>query len=316
MLLSEAIEALATAIIAEGKSERTANLYRLNLGYLVNFLGDRPIEAITRKDLQAYQAHLMARQERFAGHPSRPQEPGRLSLFTVRSYMRTVRRLFSWLTDEGYLPANPAHKLKLPKTGTPEPKAIDVNDYYKLLAATAGDTPQERRDRAICMFLYDTGCRVGGLVGLRLDDLDLEKGRARITEKGRKTRLAFLNPPTVAALQSWLSVRPDCNLPWVFLSMGIHGIGQLLPNGVGQMLKRLKQKAGIKGPCNPHSFRHAFACGFLRRGGEISALAKIMGHTSVDVTFRFYGIWAVADLQEKHRRYSPGAEPCPNGDGR
>ena len=59
------------------------------------------------------------------------------------------------------------------------------------------------------LFLADTGCRRGGLVGLRLSDLELEQARAWVAEKGKNGARVFLSGLTVTALTAWLAVRPD-----------------------------------------------------------------------------------------------------------
>lgn len=283
MLLSEAIEALLTATIADGRSARTVEGYRSYLGYLLDFLGDRAVEEVSAHDLRAYAAYLRSRTERYTGHPQRVREEGALSPYTVAAYLRPVRRLFRWLEQEGLIDDNPAGKLKLSQPGRREPKAVSMEDFQKLLAATEGDDPTHRRDRALLLFLADTGCRVGGVAGLQVADVDLERGLARVTEKGDKTRLVPFSQFTRDALLAWLEVRPSEG-PWLFVNLGSRGQERLTADAIGEVLRRLKRRAGVKGPVNPHAFRHAFAREYLRAGGDLSTLADILGHSSVEVS--------------------------------
>lgn len=308
MKLTQAITLLCDATAAEGRSPRTFDGYRSMLAYLVDHLGDREIETITLADLRGYAAALRARSERFTAHSSAPPRPGGLSPFTVASYLRAVKRLFAWLTEEEILPANPAARLKNPTPKRRAPKAASMDDLRTLLAATAGSSdPVTLRDHALLLFLIDTGCRAGGVCGLTLDDLDLDARTARVTEKGERTRDLPLSPATVDAIRAWLAVRqPSPAVPWVWLNLGrrVKRV-QLDEDGLGEVLRRLKKAAGITGRVNPHSFRHAFAREWLRNGGDLATLSAMLGHADPAVTARFYAVFTDFELGEFHERFSP-----------
>lgn len=311
MVLSEAIEALTVATIADGRSARTVADYRHKLGALLAFLGDVTIDQVTAGDLRRFVADLRQRETRYSdAHSSRPEVPGGLAAASVAGYVRAVKRLFAFLVEDEVLAVNPARKLRSPKLARGEPKAYQTADFYKLLQATAGADPVALRDRAILLFLADTGCRVGGLVGLRLADLDFDQGLAKLTEKGRKTRLVPFSDPTRAALVSWLAVRPAFagEFVWASLGRGRRGGSHLTEEGVCQLFRRLKERAGIEGPCNPHAFRHGFAKLYLQAGGDLATLADLLGHASVETTWRHYAIFQTSELAAQHAKHSPIAQ--------
>jgi site-specific recombinase XerD len=314
MLLTEAIEALLIATRADGRSTETVKAYRRKLKPLVVFLGDVPVEGITCNDIRLYVAHLMDRPTRYADHPMHEEVEGGLSPFTVASHVRAVKRLFNWLEDEGGIKTNPTRRIKTPRPKRREPKAIGLQNFLKLLATTESGSVADLRDRAILLFLADTGCRVGGLCGLRVQDLDLGAGLAVITEKGDKARLVPFNPPAAEALRAWLAVRPEDQGPWVFVSVSTNVRGGLTTSGVIQMLKRRAKKADVTGAVNPHAFRHFFAREFLMNGGDLATLADLLGHSSVEVTKASYAIFTVQELKEKHRRHSPVARLLGGGE--
>ncbi|HEY65828.1 MAG TPA: tyrosine-type recombinase/integrase [Caldilineae bacterium] len=315
MLLSEAIKALLVATRADGRSERTVDSYEQRLRDFLAFLGDQPVGRITVHDIRAYAAHLRSRKERYVDHPARERKSGGLSPFTVASYLRAVKRLFNWLVEEGIISESPARRVKLPKLGRHEPKAISREDFLKLLKAAEGDDPWQRRARALLLFLADTGCRRGGLEYLRVDDVDLEQRLVRITEKGSRARLVPFSEVTREALEDWLEVRPEDKGPWLFTALGPKGKGRLTGDGIRQILDRLAKKAGVKGPVNPHSFRHAFAREYLLNGGDLATLADLLGHSSVQVTWEYYSIFRIRELQERHDRFSPVARLRKEGNG-
>lgn len=146
---------------------------------------------------------------------------------------------------------------------------------------------------------------MGGAVGLALEDLDLAGGVAMVTEKGEKTRPVMFTTTTAEALQEWLQVRPVISR-WVFPSLKTGE--RMRATSVNHIIYRLRQRAGgVEGRCNPHSFRHAFARGYILNGGDLATLADILGHADVTVTKQFYSTFQFSELQEKHRRYSPVA---------
>lgn len=305
MMLSEAIEALALATLADGRSERTANDYRQKLGALLAFLGDGPADAVTAGDLRRFLADLRSRPTRYAGTPARPEIPGGLAPASIAGYVRAVKRLFAWLVEEEVTTSNPARRIRSPKLARGEPKAYHAEDFPRLLAATAGDDPLSRRDRALLLFLADTGCRVAGVVGLCVDDLDMDGLTARVTEKGARTRRVPFSRPTLAALAAWLEVRPAVDHGRLWVNLGSRGAPWLTTEGVRQVLKRLKARAGVTGPVNPHAFRHGFAREYLLNGGDLATLADLLGHSDVQVTWQHYAIFRTAELAAKHEKHSP-----------
>jgi site-specific recombinase XerD len=148
---------------------------------------------------------------------------------------------------------------------------------------------------------------------LRPQNLFLDQGRAIVHEKGDKHRAVPFTRYTADLLAKWLAVRPP-EAEYVFCSTGGVFAGEAMTvYTLNQILKRLAKKAGVKGRCNPHSFRHAFARQYLLNGGDLGTLSALMGHASVDTTVRNYARFADAELAALQERFSPlrnlGGEP-------
>src|SRR5690606_24670360 len=144
------------------------------------------------------------------------------------------------------------------------------------------------------------GCRAAGLCSLRLQDLDLERGRAYVTEKGDKRRVVMFTDVTAHFIREWLVVRRS-DSEYVFVSRAGDYLNH---NGLLQLMYRLKDRAGITGRANPHAFRHGFAREYLIHGGDLSTLSRLMGHEDVSVTASFYGVFAEDELAQAHRVHS------------
>ncbi len=310
MNIPEYVELFLEVLLADGVSAATLRWYRSRLGALVGFLGAVPVEGITTNDLRRFLISLRGRKELYQDHHYHAIIAGSLSAATQQSYVRAIKRFFKWLEGEGCLEHNAARGIKVPRLPRQVPKAITPEDFRTLLGVTEGDDPALRRDRALILFLADTGCRVAGAVGLRRVDLQLFERLAMVTEKGNRSRLVMFTEVTRAALQGWLAMCPVVS-EWVFPSFTTGG--KLHPTTVNHILAGLKAKAGIQGRCNPHAFRHAFAREYILSGGDLATLSEILGHQDVMVTKQFYSVFLLKELQEKHDRYSPVAR-LPLGD--
>lgn len=223
----------------------------------------------------------------------------RMTPSSVHGYQRAVRRLFSWMVEEGTIQCNIARNVPLIRLPEQPPHAILEDDLHRLL----NQLPRESaRDRAIVLFLADTGCRVGGLCSLTFASLDLPNRCALVVEKGRKSRRVYFNDVTAAALSLYLTARPRSDYDAVFIAE--RGGQPLGTDGVRLMLRRMAKRAGVKGRHNPHSFRHAFARSFLWNGGNLATLGRLMGHApGSSVTARSYAIFDDRELQEFHGRF-------------
>ena len=104
MRLSQAVNDLVTAAIADGRSRRTVGDYQQKLQPLVDFLDDKPIEEVTASDLRSYAAHLRTRSTRYDSHPNRTKLEGGLAQASVAGYLRVLRRLFRFAGLERHRP--------------------------------------------------------------------------------------------------------------------------------------------------------------------------------------------------------------------
>lgn len=278
MTLDDAI----TTFLAEQRgilSPSTITWYSIRFNWLAP-IHARDITSITTDDLRRIYQPLAKR----------------LAPYTAYMVVVAWRRLFNWMAQRGDLERNPAAQLKKPPLPDEPPRAISRSAMLKMLAAAQAHSP---RDYAILCLLIDSGARVGGLAGLRLGDLELERGRATVREKGlggqRRSRTIHIKARTIAAIRAWLDTR----------SVDGRSVFGLAAGGIYQMLERTSQRAHVRGRFNPHAFRHAFARGMLENGADLATVSALMGHRDVSVTVRFYARWSDAELHRAHHRFSP-----------
>lgn len=223
-----------------------------------------------------------------------------LSEDTVNGYTRGYHKLFRMLNIEFGIP-NPMVNIKYPRPPKAKiPKAVSIGDVIKLLDA-CDDSDLGKRDKAIVAFLIDTGCRNAGLRGLVMDALSMDSHRAIVLEKGNELRTVFFTVEAAAILSEWLLVRNPAS-PYVFHAE--HG-GKLSTTGLRLIMERLKKRAGVTGRVNPHSFRSGFAREYIRAGGDMGTLSRILGHKDISTTQNSYAIFLTDELARQHERFSP-----------
>lgn len=263
----------------------TSRRYETALMAFVSFLEDPPLASVRPAAIRAFRSDRLDRG---------------VSPHTVNSDLRALRRLWGWLVREGLAESNVPRLVPFVKTPRELPKAVATDDLMRLVRHLPNESA---RDRALILFLIDTGCRIGGALGMTLERLSLEQRRAIVTEKGARSRAVYFTDTTAEALGEWLRRRGRDPSPLVFLSAKGGG---LTVGGAHQMIERVGERAGVVGRCNPHAFRHAFARAFLTNGGNLATLGQLMGHApGSPITAQFYAVWDGDELADLHERYSP-----------
>jgi len=275
------------ALQADGVKPETVRWYRHRLARLIRIIGDHDVRAVGIDDVRSHIVSLQGLD---------------YALYTVFSLVRVARRLFKWLYEERRIDDALYKRIKPPRLPQLPPKAVELADVRAMLKA-CDRSPIGKRDKAVILFLLDTGCRVGGLCGLKVRDLDLRGGKAQVVEKGAKVRTVLFAEETSDAMRAWLRVRPFPESEFVFTSIR-DGRG-MTGSTVIQMLRRVGKRAGVGWRVNPHAFRHAFAREFILNGGDIGTVSQILGHTQITVTKQFYAVWSTEELKGEHDRFSP-----------
>ncbi|RME90304.1 MAG: hypothetical protein D6770_02760 [Anaerolineae bacterium] len=230
----------------------------------------------------------------------------RVSKKTARNYHTALSSLWTWAVENGHATINVVRKVKPPKPEKREIIPFSRDEIEKLLDACMGSA-NPQRDRAILYLLLDTGMRASEIGNLRIQDLNVYRRHILVMGKGRKERQVRISERTLQAILEYLRTRGISNLQKHFHAPLIttHSGHQLDRNALRLLLFRLGARAGIP-KVHPHRFRHTFAITYLRNGGNIYTLQKILGHTSLDMVKRYLKI-AQIDIDRDHDKASPVA---------
>lgn len=291
MLTSEAIEYFLAAKRAERKSPRTIEDYATKLWRFAKWAGDPDLSGISVILVRNYIASLQ--------DTMRP--------VTVASYIRPLKVFCRFMVAEEVMHVDPFKRVKVPSFDRELHDLLSDDDFKAMLAQCDRSTHEGRRNEAILCFLYDTGVRVNELVNLRVSDLDMHARTALVLGKGHKERHVFFSAATAMVLTRFLGRAPaKYKGQWVFMSAK-RGLGShLTTQGVRQITEAIGRKAGVTSRTNPHTFRHTFATNYLRAGGDLNSLMRLMGHADLTILQTYLSL-VTDDLRAKHDEFSPMA---------
>jgi integrase/recombinase XerC len=172
----------------------------------------------------------------------------------------------------------------------PLPTTLTVDEAFRLMETPVEkDRPQmeknELRDRAILELLYSSGLRVSELVGLNLNQLDLDLGIVKVMGKGRKERIVPVGSKAAESLKAYVENRAGHSEggPIFLNSKG----ERLTARSVGRLLKKYTKRSGIFKRISPHTLRHSFATHLLDAGADIREIQEMLGHASLSTTQRY-----------------------------
>lgn len=230
-----------------------------------------------------------------------------LSVRTQARNLVAIRNFFKFLRSERYMDADPASLVSLPKTGRRLPETLTLDEVTRLLGACDRSTRLGLRDAALLETLYATGLRVSELVGLRLQDLDLETGVLRAFGKGGKQRLVPMGAEARRAVLEYLTdVRPGLvSRPTDVFFLTRRG-ERMTRQGFWKLIKGVALKAGITKNLSPHKLRHSFATHLLERGADLRAVQEMLGHADVSTT-QIYTHITQTRLKEIYSQHHPRA---------
>ncbi|MCC6457852.1 MAG: tyrosine-type recombinase/integrase [Caldilineaceae bacterium] len=283
-------------------SQNTINDYTLTFKRFAKHLGSQPISEVTPSDIHAFLNAVKKRHK--------------LADKTMANIWAALSSFFTWAETE--------LKVSHPIRGVvsrPEFHRVEIEPYTRseimaMLTATeqsaswrtrngrriSSQRPTALRDKTILIMLVDTGLRASELCDLLVRDYEQESGRLLVRHgKGNKKRTLYLGQAGQKYLWRYLTGRGSirANDPLFITRVGTALDRTELLN----MITGTAARAGVS-HANVHRFRHTFAITFLRNGGNVLELQKMLGHERME-TVRIYAELASMDLSNAQAAASP-----------
>lgn len=271
----------------------TRTLHKFQAYLETNNLTDAHIRAITRHHIREF---LNAQTN--------------VSKKTIYNYHIGLSALWTWAKNEGLVDEQIVQTIQ-----RPTPEIPDIIPYTKLdiqaLLTAAKNPPRpivngiDYRERNVCLILIllDTGIRAAELASLKIYNVDLPNSRITVWGKGSKQRTIPISGRTGKQIWRWLTQRPQTPLSESLLITSKRN--PMTPDTILEANKTLGERAHITGVTN-HRFRHTFAINFLRNGGDVYSLQRILGHSTLRMVQRYLKI-AQTDIANAHKKASPVA---------
>lgn len=217
------------------------------------------------------------------------------------SAIRAINTYLHWSSVGSDVKCSPA--CKHPKIAQlKEPQLVlptFTEQQIRLLVTWKPTGPYQRRLHLLVLFMLDTGCRISEALTLRVAEIDLENLLVTLDGKGRKQRVVPFSFELRKAVVRYCKETATNSL--LFASGTQTKLGR---RNVLRDVKALCRRLGFTPPGRTlHAFRHTFAVFYLRRGGSVFHLQKVLGHSTLEMTRRYANL-VTADLQAVHERVS------------
>lgn len=291
-------EYFAYLAIERGASPLTIDAYGKDLTLYRDFLesrGKTTLEQVERDDILAFQKGIL--DQGFA-------------ISTAERRLSAIKGLHRFALREGYVDADPAQAIPLPKKPARLPDVLSIDQVSAMLDAVDTSTLTGKRDATMLEVLYGCGLRVSELVNLDLAHVLIDEGFLRVFGKGSKERMVPISGIALERLIEYLNeVRPELENPRssapAALFLNARG-GRLTRQSVHRIVTRAGLTIGVKN-LHPHTLRHSFATHLLEGGADLRSIQDMLGHADIATT-QIYTHVQMTHLKEEYLAAHPRAK--------
>lgn len=276
----------ARYLLSEGKAQGTVDKYVAAVEDLRRFLVEHSwsthVAEVQKPQLQEYMAAMLA------AHKS--------STANTRFY--SLRAFFTYLLEDDEIRWDPMAGMSPPPAPAPPVPVLPAETINALLKTCKSSSFEDRRDAALIMVLYDTGCRASECAGMLLSRTG--DGSAQVLGKGSKWRTVHYGLSTARVLDRYLRIRDrhawaDEDNLWLGTK------GPMTRFGIRSVLDKRAKLAGVD-HIHAHQFRHTFAHEWLADGGQETDLMRLTGWSSRTMVGRYAASAADARAAENYKK--------------
>ena len=233
-------------------------------------------------------------------------EKGR-SVATITRCISSLRCFYQFLEREGIAKQNPVQGITLAKVERKLPEILTSKEVELFLEQPKCVDCKGCRDRAMLELLYATGIRVGELIALNVDDLNLSLSFVHCVGR-KKSRNIPLYPTAVQILSDYVQeIRPQMVASEEEKALFVNRNGMRMSRqGFWKIIKSYQEKAHIQKDITPHTLRHSFAAHLLENGADLRSIQEMMGHADISST-QIYTRIVNQKLKEVYRKAHPRA---------
>jgi integrase/recombinase XerD len=275
----------------QDKSQNTINAYQTDIKQFQTWLLDtlgHETNNITETDVREFRQYLNMIKK--------------INVTSVNRKLKSVVRYQNYLNDIGESKNRVEVKEVLQKNNIEqehEVKIVEKNDLYRLKRTIEAEG--NKRDIAVYFLLFGTGARVSELVNVELDDIHLtdRNGKNNYSYilirngKGNKSRKIPLSQDVTQAIKDYIEVRPTTQSEKLLIGQR----GAFTRLAVNKLLEKYSQQAQLEFVVTPHMARHTAFTMMIKNGTDVKTVQQLAGHSSSDVTYKFYVASTTEDKQ-------------------
>ena len=277
--------------VEKNYAENTISSYERDLLKFSSFLNKKGFNDFKEIDSDALNLFIM--ELRNAGTSGK----------SLKRYLSSIRVFFTFLIERDELEINPALSIKTPKIERDLPKTIDFDDLKKMMTIKSSKY-KELRSVLMIELLYSCALRVSELVGINLDDIDMNEGFVKVMGKGGKARFSPMGQTTIEVLKRYVKQRPNCNTDALFINQKSLRIST---RTVQNIVKNRALEVGVSINVHPHMLRHAAATHFLQSSHDLRTVQEFLGHKSIKST-QVYTHLDFLELSKVYDEFHPRAK--------
>lgn len=286
--------------------------------YVERFLTSRRAKGLVPRTISWYYNHLkiylhwLSQQDNADGDLDW-NDPNAIDLFlaeqrdlglkdnTIRARYISLKIWFEWLRKRKYITESPMDMIDEPSVSQEPIQHMTLVEYQQLIGSISGQHWIDKRDRCLIYVLFWCGLRISEACELRQSDIDPLAKTVKVRKgKGGDGRFVPCGDDLYPIILDYVFSRPTEH-EWLFL--GCNGAGRVrgkfTPGGARIMMERRCAEAGMR-HISPHKGRHGLAMEMLNAGLDMSAVSKVLGHSSQKTTSDFYAKWLTGPLTQKY----------------
>lgn len=269
-------------------AEKTIKFYKQNYKKFNNYIEDLKInklENITAEVIEDYRLHLKNELE---------------SGISVNTYLRGIRAFLYYCMENEWMEK---YKIEMIKVEEKKKRGYTKKQLKRLLKKPdmKNCSFPQYRNWVIVNFLLNTAVRASSLINIKINDLNLINEEVTITHtKGRREMTLPLSSTMINILEQYLKIREGEDKDYLFPN--IYG-NKLTRGGLSKAIKNYNNKRGID-RTSLHDFRHSFSRIFIKNGGTISQLRRILGHKDISTTDKYVRL-LIGDIKKNYDSINP-----------
>ncbi len=277
--------------VEKGLSENTIESYQRDLTRYLKRIREKEPDEIHQSDIVAHLSHLTS-----IG----------ISTASAARNLSAIRGFHKYLITDGLARTDPTVNLESPKGWKRLPQSLSSADVDSLLNQPDVRVPLGLRDKAMLELMYATGLRVSELVGLRMANINLERGFLVVMGKGSKERAVPMGESAIESVRAYILgarhvLLRGADSDVLFISSKRRGITRQM---FWERIKYYTARAGIGKNISPHTLRHSFATHLLDNGADLRAVQAMLGHSDISTT-QIYTHVSRERLKKIHEKYHP-----------